>query len=225
MIGDALDPPRIIAAPSFVGLGVFSTDEYVKDGGLGPDGNALEWYVNTARFYSQIRNFKMDITATAANASIAALHYQVAQATSLEHVEFIADSSTTQQAIFAENGSGGVMSDLTFTGGKYGICESPSSMHFQASAVPTSVNDDPTQTAVASSSAPLDLPLMDATRQSRLFGTGDGSGRASLSKMHKSAFVCITTSARRFLDPPHLLIPPFPISKKPPSKWRLHKTR
>ncbi|KAM3538771.1 hypothetical protein ARSEF1564_008314 [Beauveria bassiana] len=121
MIGDAIDPPTIIASSSFLGLGVFSTDVYVDDGGIGPDGNSLEWYINTARFYSQIRNFKMDITATAANASIAALHYQVAQGTSLEHVEFIADSGTTQQGIFAENGSGGVMSDLTFTGGNFGI--------------------------------------------------------------------------------------------------------
>lgn len=35
-----------------------------------------------------------------------------------------ADGRQTQQGIFAENGSGGVMSDLTFTGGNFGICTS-----------------------------------------------------------------------------------------------------
>jgi hypothetical protein len=43
------DPPVIKGAPSFVGLGVFSTDEYVPNGGTGPDGNAKEWYINTVR--------------------------------------------------------------------------------------------------------------------------------------------------------------------------------
>ncbi|AEO62113.1 glycoside hydrolase family 55 protein [Thermothelomyces thermophilus ATCC 42464] len=72
------DPPVIKGAPSFVGLGVFSTDEYVPNGGTGPDGNAKEWYAN---FYRQIRNFKFDITQTDPNAYICAIHYQVAQAT------------------------------------------------------------------------------------------------------------------------------------------------
>lgn len=30
-----------------MGLGVFSTDEYVPNGGTGPDGNAKQWYINT----------------------------------------------------------------------------------------------------------------------------------------------------------------------------------
>ncbi|KAI0861353.1 glycoside hydrolase family 55 protein [Xylaria cubensis] len=119
IIGDGNNWPTIVAAGSFVGLGVLSTDVYV--GGVGPDGNDNEWYINTARFYSQIRNIRIDITATNAGASVAALHYQVAQATTLESVEIIANSATTQQGIYAENGSGGVMSDITFTGGNFGI--------------------------------------------------------------------------------------------------------
>ncbi|KAF7177443.1 hypothetical protein CNMCM7691_005696 [Aspergillus felis] len=124
MIGDATNWPVIKAAASFVGLGVFSTDHYVENGGTGPDGNALEWYINTANFYRQIRNFKFDIRLTDPNAYVCALHYQVDQATSLSNVDFIAAAApTTQQAIYAENGSGGHMSDLTFTGGNFGICE------------------------------------------------------------------------------------------------------
>ncbi|KAK4031703.1 putative LysM domain-containing protein [Parachaetomium inaequale] len=121
MIGDANNWPTIVAASSYVGLGVLSTDVYVDNGGNGPDGNALEWYINTARFYGQIRNLRIDITRTDPGAYVAALHYQVAQATTIENVEIIADSGTTQQGIYAENGSGGVMSDITFTGGNFGI--------------------------------------------------------------------------------------------------------
>ncbi|PGH12173.1 hypothetical protein AJ79_04468 [Helicocarpus griseus UAMH5409] len=123
LIGNANNRPVIKAASSFVGLGVLSTNRYVDGGGTGPDGGAKEWYVTTANFYRQIRNFRIDITATDQGAYVAALHYQIAQATSLAYVDFIVstDSSTTQQAIFSENGSGGVMSDLTFTGGNFGI--------------------------------------------------------------------------------------------------------
>jgi hypothetical protein len=51
------------------------------------------------------------------------LHYQVAQATSLQFVDFVQStaSGTTQQGIFTENGSGGQMADLKFTGGAFGI--------------------------------------------------------------------------------------------------------
>jgi hypothetical protein len=94
VIGDANDWPTIVGAASFVGLGVLSTDVYVENGGDGPDGNALEWYINTARFYSQIRNLRIDVTATDPGAYVAALHYQVAQATTIENVEIIADSGT-----------------------------------------------------------------------------------------------------------------------------------
>ncbi|KAI1863819.1 uncharacterized protein JN550_009317 [Neoarthrinium moseri] len=122
-VGDAVNRPIIKASASFVSLGVISTNHYVENGGTGSDGNAKQWYINTANFYRQIRNFVIDIRAVDQNAYVAALHYQVAQATSLQFVDFICtqSSTTTQQAIYAENGSGGFMSDLTFTGGAFGI--------------------------------------------------------------------------------------------------------
>jgi hypothetical protein len=49
LIGDATNWPTIKAAPSFVGMGVLATDEYVPNGGNGADGNAKEWYINTVR--------------------------------------------------------------------------------------------------------------------------------------------------------------------------------
>ncbi|KAI9374086.1 pectate lyase superfamily protein-domain-containing protein [Aspergillus egyptiacus] len=119
IIGDASNWPTIKAASSFVGLGVLSTNEYI--GGIGPDGKDAQYYVNTARFYSQIRNLRIDITSTDPNAYVCAIHYQVAQATSLQEVELIARTGTTQQGIFSENGSGGMMSDITFRGGNFGF--------------------------------------------------------------------------------------------------------
>lgn len=57
--------------------------------------------MSQANFYRQIRNFVIDITATDQGAYVAALHYQVAQATSLTNVRFVVSqqSGTTQQAI------------------------------------------------------------------------------------------------------------------------------
>ncbi|GAB1315520.1 hypothetical protein MFIFM68171_05730 [Madurella fahalii] len=123
LVGDPTNLPVIKAAASFVGLGVISTNVYNPNGGTGPDGNAQQWYLNTANLYRQIRNFIIDITATDQGAYVAALHYQVAQATSLTNIKFVAsqEAGTTQQAIYAENGSGGFISDLTFEGGAFGI--------------------------------------------------------------------------------------------------------
>lgn len=121
LIGDAVNRPTILAASSFVGLGVLSTDEYVPEGGIGTDGKDKEWYVNTASFYCQIRNFKIDITRTDPGAYVCAIRYQIAQATSLQFVELVATSGTTQQGMFSENGSGGQIADVTFTGGAFGF--------------------------------------------------------------------------------------------------------
>lgn len=44
LIGDPNNWAEIIAAPSFVGLGVLSTNEYVPDGGIGADGKSKQWY-------------------------------------------------------------------------------------------------------------------------------------------------------------------------------------
>ncbi|KAF2673840.1 pectin lyase-like protein [Microthyrium microscopicum] len=123
MIGNPNRKPILKAAGSFVGLGLISTDVYTG-GGIGSDGQDQEWYINTANFYRQIRNFVIDIrSATRQDAGVAGLHYQVAQATSLFNVDFVGseDPNTQQIHLYAENGSGGFMSDITFHGGAYGI--------------------------------------------------------------------------------------------------------
>jgi hypothetical protein len=118
VIGDANDRPELLASKSFIGLGVLSTDEYTG-GGTGTDGLDQETYVNTANFYRQIRNVIIDITQVTAGTNITCVHYQVAQATSMQNVELRAGPK--QRGMFAENGSGGQISDVTFTGGDVGL--------------------------------------------------------------------------------------------------------
>ncbi|KAL3478251.1 pectin lyase-like protein [Aspergillus californicus] len=112
--GNPFDWPTILAASSFVGLGVITSDVYLNDD--------TQWYLNTNNFLRSIRNFKMDITRTDPYAYVCAIHWQVAQGTSLENIEFYMkdDEETTQQGIYMENGSGGFLTNLTFVGGNFG---------------------------------------------------------------------------------------------------------
>lgn len=63
------------------------------------------------------------MTQTPAESQTTGIHWQVAQATSLVNIHFNMStaSNTEHRGIFAENGSGGFMSDLHFFGGKYGM--------------------------------------------------------------------------------------------------------
>ncbi|KAH8803500.1 pectate lyase superfamily protein-domain-containing protein [Xylogone sp. PMI_703] len=118
LVGNAIDVPTIVASASFVGFAVIQSDVYI------PNGNGAEWYLDTANFYRQIRNFNIDISGVSA-ANAIALHWQVAQVTSLQNTLFNAQSGadSTQVSIFAENGSGGFMNDLVIVGGLYGLRE------------------------------------------------------------------------------------------------------
>lgn len=112
-VGDAINLPVIKAAPSFAGMAVIDADPY-EDGGA-------NWYTNQNNFYRQIRNFVIDLTGMPATSG-AGIHWQVAQATSLQNIVFnmVQGASSKQQGIFMDNGSGGFMSDLVFNGGGYG---------------------------------------------------------------------------------------------------------
>jgi glucan 1,3-beta-glucosidase len=116
LVGNYNDLPIIKTAPNFIGLGAIQTDVYI------PDDNGNEWYIEQSNFYRQVRNLIIDIEDTT-TAKVAALHWQVAQATSLTNVYISASlaSDTTQMGLYTENGSGGFMSDCTIVGGAYGI--------------------------------------------------------------------------------------------------------
>ncbi|KAK3368572.1 pectate lyase superfamily protein-domain-containing protein [Podospora didyma] len=115
LVGDAVSPPTLKAAAGFEGMAVIDADPY--------DSQGTNFWVNQNNFFRQIRNFVIDITAMPATNG-AGIHWQVAQATSLQNIVFNmrtdGGDSNGQQGIFMDNGSGGFMSDLTFNGGKYG---------------------------------------------------------------------------------------------------------
>ncbi|KAK5111479.1 hypothetical protein LTR62_004931 [Meristemomyces frigidus] len=114
LVGDPTNPPTIIAAPGFQGMAVLDSDPYGNYG--------VNWFINQNNFFRQARNFIIDITQWNGGATGAGIHWQVAQATSLQNIvfEMSTSASTQQTGIVMDNGSGGFMGDLVFNGGKYG---------------------------------------------------------------------------------------------------------
>jgi glucan 1,3-beta-glucosidase len=117
LVGDAVTLPSLKAMPSFDGMAVIDADPYNY-----ADGS--NWWVNQNNFFRQIRNFNIDLTGLDQSKG-AGIHWQVAQATSLQNIHFNmvqgGGEANKQQGIFMDNGSGGFMSDLSFTGGGIGM--------------------------------------------------------------------------------------------------------
>lgn len=115
MVGDVLQVPTLKAAPNFAGIAVIDSDPY--------DNRGNNWWTNQNNFFRQVRNFKIDLTAQPMSTGTG-IHWQVAQATSLQNIEFNMNkdksANNRQQGIFMDNGSGGWMVDLTFNGGNIG---------------------------------------------------------------------------------------------------------
>ncbi|KAI0425937.1 glycoside hydrolase family 55 protein [Xylaria sp. FL1042] len=121
-IGDALNIPTIKGSADFAGMGVIDANPYVYGTNQNPPPN---WYINQNNFFRQVRNFIIDMTdmPTGSGKASAGIHWQVAQATSLQNIVFNmspASSDNYQKGLFIENGSGGFMADLTFNGGGIG---------------------------------------------------------------------------------------------------------
>lgn len=115
-IGDANNLPTIMALPEFHDIGIIDADPYIPQ----------STYTNQNNFYRQIRNFILDITLVDPARAVHCIHWQVAQATSLQNIVFNLAQGTlgdgSQQAgIFMENGSGGFFEDLIFNGGGTGF--------------------------------------------------------------------------------------------------------
>ncbi|ETS76517.1 hypothetical protein PFICI_11904 [Pestalotiopsis fici W106-1] len=114
-VGDAVTVPTLKATSDFVGMAVIDSDPYEDDG--------ANWYTNQNNFFRQVRNFVIDITNLGPESG-ACIHWQVAQATSLQNIVFNMNTDTSasnaQKGIFMDNGSGGFMADLVFNGGGYG---------------------------------------------------------------------------------------------------------
>ncbi|QDS77507.1 hypothetical protein FKW77_000507 [Venturia effusa] len=115
MHGDALNPPTLKAAPTFAGMAVLDSDPY--------DNMGNNWFTNQNNFFRKVRNFVIDLTAMPPSVG-AGIHWQVAQATSLQNIRFEmvkGGDNNKQQGIFMDNGSGGFMTDLVFNGGNMGM--------------------------------------------------------------------------------------------------------
>ena len=122
MIGDPIDRPKLVAASSFQGLGVISSDHYIEGG------NGESWYINQSNFFRQVRNFIIDLRNTpdnqhkSATPGPAGIHWQVAQATSLQNIDIcMREGSRGHVGIFMENGSGGLIRGVRFHGGYIGF--------------------------------------------------------------------------------------------------------
>ncbi|KEQ78247.1 pectin lyase-like protein, partial [Aureobasidium namibiae CBS 147.97] len=126
-VGDPNNRPVIKGSSDFTGIALIDTDVYI------PEGSGAEWWINQNNFYRQIRNFvfdMMDMTGTNWDAgqqyAATGIHWQVAQATSLQNLEFNmsvsnSEGSATAVGIYMENGSGGFVGDLVFNGGNIGF--------------------------------------------------------------------------------------------------------
>lgn len=119
IVGDAVSPPTIKVSADYkndIGLAVFDADIYI------PAGSGAEWYANQNNFFRQLRNVIIDMTEAPSFAT--GIHWQVAQATSLQNIRIKMrpkdEDKNAQQGIFAENGSGGFFSDIFIEGGKIG---------------------------------------------------------------------------------------------------------
>ena len=74
-------------------------------------------------FYRQVRNLVFDTTAIPADETAYAMHWPSSQATSIQNCVFKLSTAAGNKhtGIFVEQGSGGLMNDLVFYGGAYGV--------------------------------------------------------------------------------------------------------
>jgi hypothetical protein len=136
-VGNPNAVPTLKAAASFSGIAVIDSNVYI------PGASGAQWYVPQSNFYRQVRNFIIDISGCPnttpdgfgmlilvlelelilTRKAPTGIHWQVAQATSLQNIRFVMSQApgTTHIGIFMENGSGGYLGDLTFVGGAIGM--------------------------------------------------------------------------------------------------------
>ncbi|KAM0271938.1 hypothetical protein ACHAQH_008876 [Verticillium albo-atrum] len=115
IIGDPTDLPVIKAASTFPTestLGLIDGNQY------GANGLA---YGATNTFFRQIRNLVLDTTAIPAEKAAFGIHWPSSQATAVTNVVFkLAEGPQSKHVgLFIEEGSGGLLNDLTFYGGMY----------------------------------------------------------------------------------------------------------
>lgn len=113
ILGDAVERPVLAPVAHFEGIAVIDENPYEPGG--------RNWYIPQNNFFRSVANLVIDLRAMPPSAGTG-IHHQVSQATGLTnvHFEMVRGAHSQQQGIFMENASGGFMSDLSFTGGRYG---------------------------------------------------------------------------------------------------------
>ncbi|PKS09514.1 hypothetical protein jhhlp_004131 [Lomentospora prolificans] len=116
IIGDPTNRPVLKASADFptdTTLGIIDGNRYGADG--------LAWIAVNV-FFRQIQNLIIDTTAIPASANAVGIHWPSSQATALSNVEFrlSSESGTQHVGLLMEEGSGGLLNDLTFRGGSIG---------------------------------------------------------------------------------------------------------
>ncbi|OBT38942.1 hypothetical protein VE00_10491 [Pseudogymnoascus sp. WSF 3629] len=113
LIGNPNDVPVLKATSGFSGFGLIDGDPYFTQD--------LNWGSTTV-FYREVRNFILDMRSIPASAAATGIHWPTAQATSLRNIVFQMSAATGTQhvGLFCESGSAGIVTDLTFNGGKIG---------------------------------------------------------------------------------------------------------
>ncbi|CAK4030875.1 Glucan 1,3-beta-glucosidase [Lecanosticta acicola] len=118
MVGDANDLPVVKATADFSGIGIFDSDPYII--------YQTQYYQNQNNFYRHVRNFVFDTTGVPPTTQVHGLHWQVAQAASLQNLVFNMPVGTPGDGnmhigIFMDNGSSQFFEDIIFIGGQYGF--------------------------------------------------------------------------------------------------------
>lgn len=141
LLGDAKNPPTLTMSAAFSNSGTgydaaIEADPYI------PGGNGANYWTNQNNFFRSVRNFIIDTTAVPVGTQAIGIHWQVAQATSLQDitVKMSAASGTKHIGIYMENGSGGFMSDVTTTGGINGLQLGNQQFTFRSISVSNAVN-------------------------------------------------------------------------------------
>ncbi|VBB79880.1 Putative Glycoside Hydrolase Family 55 [Podospora comata] len=113
LVGDASAPPTLKATANFQGFGLIDGNPYYTE--------VLNWKAVNV-FFRQVRNFVIDTTAIAPGRAATGMHWPTSQATSLQNIVFNMPSTpdVVHVGLFIEEGSGGMMADLTFNGGATG---------------------------------------------------------------------------------------------------------
>ena len=111
--GDPGNPPTLKATANFQGFGLIDGNPYYT--------SVLNWKAVNV-FFRQVRNFVIDTTNIPPGTAATGMHWPTSQATSLQNIVFNMPtaSNVVHVGLFIEEGSGGLLTDLTFNGGAAG---------------------------------------------------------------------------------------------------------